>query len=287
MHEGLREQTDFAKLESANTKLLLGTGFALPQERLADVIERDFAVYEAKCASGSWRMVTGAQSLRDVMKGSLRGILFHIEGFPGFEDLSGAERWYVRGLRSAGLVWNDDNPLGGGTNSQNGITPLGREFIAWCESRKILIDLAHTNPVMFKEALASTTRPVFISHGGLMSAAPSKRNFTDEQVAAVVSRGGIFGVFFPKSAMSTGPAFSVDVIAEHIKSGINLFGEDAIALGTDFGGMISGTPAGLESVDKIAALWSALESAGLTASQIEKIAHGNALRYLLEQLPTE
>lgn len=281
-------QTDLAQLKKADAKIVCATGFALPEEKLDEVIARDLAFYEAHCAADpAWRMVRTRGDLQEIMvTPDAHGIIFHIEGFPGFTgDWQLLEKWHAEGLRSVGLVWNDDDPLGGGTNSESGLTELGREFIAWCEERNILIDLAHANPMMFKDCLATITKPPFISHGGLYSVVPNRRNFTSGQLREVTSRGGIFGIFLAKSSMAKGRSFSVADIAQHIKTAVDLLGEDAVAMGTDFGGMTSGTPEGLSSVSEMENLWEELGKQGFTSRRTEKIAIGNARRYLSENLP--
>ena len=284
-----RMQTDFAQLTATDAKIVFGTGFTLPEKKLSDIVVRDLAWYTTQCATDPrWCMVQSARDVHKIMTSdTARGILFHVEGLPGFAgDWDTLESWYVQGLRSVGLVWNDDNQLGGGTNSARGLTELGKEFIRWCEERQILIDLAHMNPVMFADSMRVVTRPPFISHGGLYSLVPNRRNYADEQLRAVTSLGGVFGVFLARSAMTTEGAFSVTTIARHLMAAVDLVGEDAVTLGTDFGGMSSGAPAGLESAAQIGALWEELRHLGCSDIVIEKIAYMNAQRYLLEHLPS-
>ncbi len=281
----LRIQTDFTQLEKVNTKIVFATGFTAPDEKLIDTIERDFSFYEEWCIRNTkWKIIKTKEDLEGILTDSnAGGIIFHIEGFPDFiGDWNLLEKWYQRGLRSAGLVWNDDNSLGGGTNSNLGLTKLGLEFIRWCEDRGILIDLAHANRVMFKDILAVTKKPLFISHGGLESVVSNRRNFTDQQLKEVISRGGIFGIYFARSSMASGGEFTIADIVKHTRSAVLLLGENAVALGTDFGGMMSGTPDGLSSMSNIENLWRALRDEGFTEEQIEKIAFKNAQRFLKE-----
>ncbi len=284
----LQKQTDFSQLEKVNTKVVFATGFTLPEENLEEVMERDFSFYEEQCSKSSqWKIIKNTSDVDEIFSTENKhGIVFHIEGFPHFSgDLKLLERWHDKGLRSVGLVWNDDNPLGGGTNSTLGLTKLGREFIAWCEEKNILIDLSHANQKMFWDCMEVLKRPSFISHGGLTSLVPSNRNFTDEQLLEVVQRDGVVGIFFPKSSMGTSESFSVKDIANHVKKAIDLLGNDAIAIGSDFGGMISGTPINLRSTSDIGNLWAELVNHGLSEGQISQVAFGNAQRYLKENLP--
>jgi len=288
-HPELVGQTGFKELADAGAKIVLGTGFTLSEENLDETVMRDFGIYEEEFGKDPrWRMIKTKEDVRSVMLDKdARGILFHIEGFQNFTgDMTLLEKWHSKGLRSIGPVWNVDNPLGGGTKGAGGgLTELGKKVIKWCEEREILIDLAHTNPAIFADCMRIVQRPPFISHGGLASIAPHARNFTDEQVQSVIDRGGIFGIFFAKGVMAQDADFSVVDIAGHIKGAVMKFGEDAIALGTDFGGMTSGTPEGLSSVANMVDLEKELLSQGLNDEQVGKIFFGNAERYLFENLP--
>jgi membrane dipeptidase len=282
----LSKQTSFSQLEVANAKVVLGTGFTLAEENMIDVIERDFSYYEAQCAANpAWSIVKSASDVeRIIATENARGILFHIEGFPlQTLDLSLLEKWYGRGWRSAGLVWNDDNILGGGTHTETGLTKEGEAFIRWCEEKSILIDLAHANPRMFADCIVVAQKPVFISHSALHSLFPTRRTNTDEQLRAIAESGGILGIFFAGSSMSRGVFSARDVVA-HIKKAVDIMGEDAVALGTDFGGITSATPVDMESVDQVRVLWNVLRTAGFTERAMDRIAHGNARRFLMENL---
>lgn len=284
----LSSQTDISQLEQARVKIVLGTGFTLPEEHLESVIERDLAFYaEQYKAHPNWRTILTGRDVENVLKTqNAHGIIFHIEGFPHLaKDWDLLDRWYQQGWRSAGLVWNDDNPLGGGTDSEAGLTSFGREFIAWCEERNILIDLAHANRYMFSDVIDSVKNPPFISHCGLYSVVSNYRNYTGDQLKEVARRGGICGIFFAKSAMAISETFEAEDIATHIKVAIDFAGEDAVAIGTDFGGIVSGTPSEIPSIIHLSRLQNALREIGLTERQIEKVTCQNAERYLRENLP--
>ena len=64
---------------------------------------------------------------------------------------------------------------------------------------------------------------------------------------------------------------------------MNVAGEDAVALGTDFDGFDRDSlPKGIEGVQDMAVLWEAMRRAGFTERQIEKIAYENVVRVLGE-----
>jgi membrane dipeptidase len=114
---------------------------------------------------------------------------------------------------------------------------------------------------------------------------PHERNYTDAQLREVAERGGVIGIYLSQSTMVQGGAFTLSDITEHIRHISDVAGEDAVALGTDFGGVLSGLPEGISSVGDIEKLWDALSAEGISQRQIEKIAYANAARYLCENLP--
>lgn len=83
------------------------------------------------------------------------------------------EEAYKRGLRHFGLLHDSDAsvPLGDVyTNPPRygGLTLFGSAVIKECNRLGILIDLAHANMQTTEAALKVTTRPVIISHTGLI-----------------------------------------------------------------------------------------------------------------------
>jgi microsomal dipeptidase-like Zn-dependent dipeptidase len=59
-----------------------------------------------------------------------------------------------------------------------------------------------------------------------------------------------------------------------------VMGIDHIAIGSDFGGIITGMVKGLDAIDRMPLLWQELEQRGYSFEMIEKIAWKNAARVL-------
>jgi membrane dipeptidase len=149
----------------------------------------------------------------------------------------------------------------------------------------MIVDFAHMNAPTFADALRVVRGPIIVSHGNAAACCPNPRNYSDEQLRSIAERGGVVGVFFAKTFVTGAqPAVIADVV-RHIDHLRKVMGEDHIALGTDFGGIITGTVAGLDAVACLPALWDALAAHGYTDAQLEKIAYRNAARVLREILP--
>lgn len=291
-------QTSIPLLESTPVKILVTTAFPLPPEddflhpSSNDLIREDLAFYNEYAEThAKWRIATTKHDIDDVLNTEgAHAFLLHIEGFnvPTDDPFTLLDEYYQSGLRSLGIVWNVTNPLGGGTlDPEVGITPLGRDVLAWSEANSLLVDFAHMNPVIMRDALAATTGPVYISHGNTCEHCPTPRNYSDEELRQVADRGGIIGPFFSKKFLvPPGAPAPIESVVAHFSHMRDVVGVEHIAVGTDFGGILSGFADNLTSLADMENLWNALRSAQFTESDIEAISYRNAARFLKENLPS-
>lgn len=287
------QQTSFAQLERSAVRLVVATAFPEPPEgkyfdaATTNLIEQGLQAYRRRCEAGkSWALVSTASDVdRVLVKDGPRGLLLHVEGLHVVPGESTLERWYDLGWRSLGLVWNLQTPLGGGTTEPHGgLTRQGRDVIAWLQSRHMIVDLAHMNAETFWDAVEILHGPLVVSHGNAAACCASPRNLADDQLRVIADRGGVVGLFFSKRFVTTKAVATLDDILRHVDHLRSIMGIDAIALGTDFGGITSGTPEGLASVDDVHRLWDALAQHGYGSEDIEKIAWQNARRVFLDLL---
>lgn len=295
---GQSHQTGFADLEETGTKIVLASAFPVPDDmNFLDpltnrLIEEDFLYYADHTKKyPHWSLVRNRDDLVSVMgNASKYGLVLHVEGLNAFEDTpdhwSMLDRWHQMGWRSLGIVWNLKNSLGGGTKDDtSGLTELGKRVLAWAEERSILIDFAHMNEATFWDVARLVKRPILVSHGNSHTCCPSPRNYTDGQLAAIAESGGVIGVFFSKKFVTHEDAAEIAHVIAHINHIRATIGIDHIALGTDFGGITTGTVSNLAEVSDIPNLWSALRTEGYSDEDIAKISYKNSLRVLATLLP--
>ena len=296
---GQNRQTDYAMIESCGPSVVVATAFPLPaDENYLDagtefLIESDLRGYRAQCESSSrWNMILNASDIDATLADkNARGILMHVEGLNTMTDSNDSwamlERWRLIGLRSVGVVWNVTNSLGGGTkDSTTTLSTLGATVVQWLLAQRMVVDLAHANEPTFwgiARLVRAAGRPLYISHGNCCSLCANPRNYSDEQLRAIAESGGVVGAFFAKTFV-TGRELPGNIgdIANHLDYMRNIMGIDHCALGTDFGGIITGTLDGLRSLEDMPALWAELVARGYSESDIEKIAWRNAARVLKE-----
>ncbi|MFH1047121.1 MAG: dipeptidase [Patescibacteria group bacterium] len=228
-----------------------------------------------------------AQDTDDVKRANSSGkvaAFLSLEGAHFLEgDIKKLYRLAERGLRTFGLVHFTPNAaawpnFGLMTDDRAGLSNFGRRLVYECDRLGILIDLAHANLPAFMQVCAMSHRPVIVSHTGVKGVCPHRRNIDDEQLRAVAETGGVVGIMYEPRYL--GGADLAAVMA-HLRHAINVAGEEHVALGSDWDGMI--TPVrGLEHIGKLPNLTEAMVNAGWSEKRIGGILRENILRVLRE-----
>ena len=215
-------------------------------------------------------------------EGTLIALLLTEGAHPLEGKLENIGRLYDEGYRAMGLQHFFDNELGGSMHgrSQAGLTEFGRQAVLEMERRNIIIDVAHSSKQTVRDVLDTVKAPLFISHGGTISGCPktANRNLPDDILKEIAARGGILGVGYFGGAICD---ISPKGIAKEIIHAVNLLGEDAVALGSDYDGTVT------TSLDtsELAAITHELLAQGMNEPQIRKVMGENAKHFFAENLP--
>jgi membrane dipeptidase len=103
------------------------------------------------------------------------------------------------------LTWNNstswassamDETLRPDSIKHKGLTEFGKQIVRMMNERGIIVDLSHTGEQTFYDALATTTKPVLLSHSSVWSICPVFRNIKDDQIRAVAKNGGVICINF-------------------------------------------------------------------------------------------
>ena len=189
-------------------------------------------------------------------------------------------RLHDAGFRIMGLQHFFDNELGGSLHgtSRAGLSEFGRAALAEMLRRRIIIDVAHSSPAVVEDVLAATDAPLLVSHTGTYGHCPGPRNIPDALMQRIAARGGLVGIgFWAEAICDASPAG----IAAALDAAVDLLGEEAVALGSDFDGAVTTTidAAGLSAIT------AALRARGMDESRIARVMGGNAREFLRRQLP--
>ncbi len=123
-----------------------------------------------------------------------------------------------------------------------GLSDRGRLFVEQCNAERVFVDLAHIHRDAFWDAVEvhDRSQPLIVTHTGVVGVKPHWRNLDDDQIKAVADTGGVVGIMAQGSFLSRkgGPRDGA-MLVEHMEHVIDVAGEDAVALGTDYDGAIS------------------------------------------------
>ncbi len=230
------------------------------------------------------RLVKKAHEIEACRADGVLGALLGIEGAHALEgDVSRIDGFARRGVRYLGLLHFSANECGfpaygRGRRDHEGLTRFGVELVERCEANGVLVDLSHINKRGFLDACRLARRPPIVSHTGVLGAFEHWRNIDDEQLRAVADKGGCVGVIFcPNFLGGEGLA----PVVKHMRHIIDVVGEDAVALGSDWDGFIVPTQE-LRDPRGLPLLTDALLAAGVSRVAIGKILRGNVMRVLAE-----
>jgi membrane dipeptidase len=121
------------------------------------------------------------------------------------DDLNKLEELCKRGMRYMTLTWNNstswassamDETLHPGSLKHKGLSDLGKRIVQKMNELGVIVDLSHTGEQTFYDAVATTTKPVLLSHSSVWNICPVFRNVKDEQIKAVAKNGGLICINF-------------------------------------------------------------------------------------------
>ncbi len=219
------------------------------------------------------------------------GFTISMEGADPIVDPQQLEEWHRGGLRLLGLAHYGPGRYAGGTGTEVGLTSMGRQLLGEMERLGVLLDLTHSSDETFWESLDVYSGPVLASHNNCRALVPHQRQFSDEQIRAVIERDGVIGAAFDCWMLSrdwtigeSDPAtVTLSDVVRHIEHICEIAGNTRhVAIGTDLDGGFGKeqSPSDLETIADLQNLAPLLESRGFSADDIAAILHGNWLRFL-------
>jgi membrane dipeptidase len=254
------------------------TARALHQaQRLAELEKR---------APGEFQLVRSQADLARLLAAREAGskIVGGILGTEGSHALDGnleaINTLYDAGFRMMGLQHFFDNRLGGSLHGQSGagLTPFGEAAVDRMVEKNIIIDVAHSSPAVVSDVLARVQRPLIVSHTGFYGHCQGPRNISDDLMKQIAAGGGLIGVGYWDAAVC---ATDVDNIVAAVRYGIDLVGEDHVALGSDFDGSVV-TPF---DTSELVLLTDEMLRRDFTETEIRKVMGGNLASFMATNLP--
>ena len=215
----------------------------------------------------------------------LKSIMLGIENGIALDGkLSNLRHFADRGIVYMTLCHNGDNDIcdsaSKSSQTHGGVSQFGAEVIAEMNRLGILVDMSHAGEKSFYDALDISKKPIVCSHSSARALCDHPRNLTDDQMRALVAKGGVAQTtIYHGFLRSDAEATILDVMA-HLDHAIQVMGIDHVGLGTDFDG--DGGVRGLEDSSELLNFTRQLLRKRYSDEDIQKIWGGNFLRVMAE-----
>jgi membrane dipeptidase len=222
------------------------------------------------------------------------GYILSLEGADSMVTLKDVERSYADGLRAIGPAHYGPGTYAQGTDATGGLGQRGRDLLKEMDRLGIILDATHLCDDSFWEALDHFQGPIWASHSNCRALVPHNRQFSDDQIKALVERGAVIGGALDAWMMvpnwvrgKTTPeavGLKLEKLVEHIDHVCQVAGNARHSgIGTDLDGAFGReqTPADLDTIADLARLPAMFAARGYSKSDIEGMMHGNFIRFLL------
>lgn len=223
------------------------------------------------------------------------GYILSLEGADSIRTPAHLEQSYAQGLRALGPAHYGPGRYAQGTHATGALTPQGVELLKEMQRLGIILDATHLCDESFWQALDVFQGPVWASHNNCRALVPDGRQFTDEQLKALIARGAVIGGALDAWMMVQGwirfqtlpheKGVTLEHLIDHLDHICQLAGNARhIGIGTDLDGGFGReqSPMDLDTIADLQKLPEMLARRGYSADDIALVMHGNWLRFLRE-----
>lgn len=221
------------------------------------------------------------------------GYILSLEGADSLVTTEHLERAWNNGLRAVGPAHYGPGRYANGTDSTGKMNANGIELLQEMERLNIILDATHLCDDAFWQALDHFNGHVWASHNNVRALVNHNRQFSDDQLKALIERGAVIGgaldawMMVPNwvRGQSTPKEMQVNLhkMIDHLDHICQLAGNTLHAgIGSDLDGAFGKEqcPYDLDTIADLQKLPDLLITRSYTNEDIENILHGNWIRFL-------
>jgi membrane dipeptidase len=221
------------------------------------------------------------------------GYILSLEGADSIVSMRHLERAVAAGLRAIGPAHYGPGTYAHGTDAEGGIGVRGRELLREMERLGVILDATHLCDRSFWEALQAFGGPVWASHSNCRALVPHNRQFSDDQIRALVERGAVIGAALDAWMIVPGwergrstpetAGVTLDRLIDHVDHICQIAGNARhVGIGSDLDGAFGReqTASEIDTIADLARIPVLLRARGYAERDIEAIAHGNFIAFL-------
>lgn len=221
------------------------------------------------------------------------GYILSLEGADSIITISHLEKSFEQGLRAIGPAHYGPGTYAHGTDSVGSIGLKGKALLKKIEELNLILDATHLCDVSFWETMKVYNGPVWASHNNCRKFVDHNRQFSDEQINELISRGAVIGItldawmMVPNWVRGVSTPKSMDVTLNQMIDNIDhicqLSGNSLhVGIGTDLDGAFGKeqTPYDLDTIADLQKVPIMLSKKGYNESDIENIMSQNFIKFL-------
>ena len=223
------------------------------------------------------------------------GLIRSLEGADSLVNLDHLHQAYESGLRAIGPAHYGPGVYAQGTDATGGIGAKGRELLTEMQRLNMVLDATHLCDDSFWEALDHFQGPVCASHNNCRALVPHHRQFSDEQLKELISRGAVIGAALDAWMLTTdwvrgestpqSENVSLSTVVDHIDHVCQLAGNSLYAgIGSDLDGAfgIEQSPKDLDTIADLQKIPVLLRERGYSQEDTLNISSRNWIRFYRE-----
>jgi membrane dipeptidase len=218
------------------------------------------------------------------------GIVLSMEGGDPIMDVDDLQEWWDLGLRMLIVTHFGRGRYAGGTGTELGLTEIGAPLLEKMEQIGMLVDVTHFSDQAFWQVMDCYPGPVLASHTNCRALVPHQRQFTDEQLRAVIARDGVIGtcpdLWMLKPGWAPGDSnqdVTLEAVVDHMDHVCQLAGDSLhAAIGSDLDGGYgqSQCPCDLDTIADLQKLVPLLEKRGYSQEDVCNLMYRNWVQLL-------
>ncbi|HEV7349666.1 dipeptidase [Telluribacter sp.] len=221
------------------------------------------------------------------------GYILSLEGADSLLSLDHLHQAYAYGLRAVGPAHYGPGVYAHGTDADQKLNRKGQELLREMEKLNIILDATHLCDSAFWDAMDIFGGSVWASHNLTRKITPHNRQFSDEMIKELISRGAVIGMAFDAWMMIPGwergktkpqeVGLTIEHVLDHLDHICQLAGNTRhVGIGSDLDGAFGKeqAPADLDSIADLQTLTDLLHKRGYTQQNIEGIMWHNWVRFL-------
>jgi membrane dipeptidase len=219
------------------------------------------------------------------------GFIISMEGADPIISPDQVESWWKDGLRIVSLSHYGVSAYAHGTGTEGGLVGQARSLLKAMEEVGMILDLTHLADQSFWEAIDIFGGTVLASHNNCRALVPGDRQFSDDQIRAIIERDGVIGsamdawMLYPNwiKGETHNSVVSLEAVVDQMDHICQLAGNAMhVAVGTDLDGGYGQEqcPHDLDTIVDLQKMPGLLKQRGYSDEDVENIMYKNWVRLL-------